>query len=499
MTREQALALAKARRLRAESEAAAQPQGAEAMRARGLTSPDPANANAAALSGMFPTSLPEQVGSGTAEGIGNMLGFPVDMMTKGVNAVGGLAGMSPIETPFGGSETMKAGLGSFISDVQPQTAAQRIGRRVGQDVGAGAVAGPLAGVGSLGGMALNAAADTASGLVGGLTAEATDDPNINAIVSILAGMGPVAASRAARPGPQAPTNDALRTRETALWDQVRDSRMRLTPNASQELKGNVSAKAYDMRMKPSLHGPEAPAAIDEVWGLPDRPTLWDIEEARRFIGENTPAGFDRKSTARITTGLKGEIDAYLDNIKHPDAGVARDARDVSRRRIASEKLDRSIDKAERRASASGTGGNTMNTPRQNLNRILDSPRESASFTKGEQGEMREIIDGKGGTNAARRLAGLSPDRGTLPLAGNVASFTAGMMTGDPLVAALSATPGAIGFAAKKIGERLTDAQINRLSEVIRNGGVSVPQKALTEGEKAVLSALLSTQLANQAQ
>lgn len=438
------------------------------------------------------TSLTEQVGTGTSEGIANMIGLPVDAVTGGLNMLG-----AGIEKPFGGSESIRGLLDPFMSDVEPQTMGQRIGRRVGQDVGAGAVAAPVAGVASLGGAALNAGADAASGLAGGLTSEVTDNPAINAIVSLLAGTGVAAGPYMARPGPQAPSNAALRSQEDALWQQVRDSGTRLSPTGSQALKGDVSAKAFDMRMKPSLHGPEATAAVDEVWSLPDRPTLWEVEEARRFIGENTPSMPDKKSTARVTVGLKEAIDRFMDRV--PGSETAKEARDVSRRRIASEKLDLSIDKAERRAARSGSGGNAINTSRQNIDALLNSPKQASTFTKAEREIMDTIVRGDRATNTARKVGGLSPDKGALPLAGNVAAMTAGVMSGDPVTALATITPGAVGFFAKKIGEDLTDAQIKRLSETIRNGGVPVPGKAMTAGEKAVLTALLSTQLANGAE
>jgi hypothetical protein len=442
------------------------------------------------------TNLVEQVGTGTSEGIANMAGFPVDMVTKGLNLIPGV----DIQKPVGGSESLQGLLDPFMSDVGPQTAGQRIGRRVGQDVGAGAVAGPLAGVGSVGGMGLNAASDVASGLAGGATSEVTDDPTLNMIASLLAGGGVVAGAKANRVGPQAPSNEALRAREDDLWEQVRNSKVRLTPGASQDLKGSVSARAYDMRMRPSTHGPEATDAIDEVWSLPDRPSLYDVEEARRFIGTNTPAGYDKKPTARIMGGLKSEIDDYLDKIPHPDAEIAKDARDVSRRRIASEKLDRTLDRAERQAARSNNGGNVVNSQRQRIDAILNSPKESASFKPSEIGQMNDIVRGTKGTNAARLAGSISPLRGGAYAGGNLGMVgsAAGFSGGDPLITALAATPGVISAVARQLGEHMTDQQIQRLSATIRNGGVPVAGKTMTDGERAVVAALLAGRGANEA-
>ena len=92
------------------------------------------------------TNILEQAGTGTSEGIAGMAGMPVDLLTKGINAVGGLAGMPPIQNPVGGSESIRGALSPFMSDTEPQTMGQRLARRIGQDVGAGAVAAPVAGI-----------------------------------------------------------------------------------------------------------------------------------------------------------------------------------------------------------------------------------------------------------------------------------------------------------------------------------------------------------------
>lgn len=445
------------------------------------------------------TNAIEQGTTGINEGIAQMLGLPGMGMSALVNM--GLAAESgndpagPVQMPEIGGPEFYQGVGrdlGLISETDPQTAGQRIARRVGQDVGAGALAAPVAGVSSLGGLALNTAADVGSGLAGGLTSEVTDDPIANIIASLLGGGSVVGASRAARPGPQAPSNEALRAVEDALWQRVRDSNVRLTPRATQELQGNVSAKAFDMRMKPSLHGPEATAAVDEIWSLPSRPSLWEIEEARRFVGDSTPVGYDKASTARITTGLKREIDDYLSGIPHPDARIADEARDISRRRIASEKLDRTLDRAERQAARANNGANVVNSQRQRIDAILNSPKDRASYKPSEIEQMEAIVRGTPGTNAARFLGSISPTRGGFYAGGNagLVGGVLGASGGDPVLTALAATPGAISAMARHVGESLTDQQIKKLSSTIRNGGTPLPGKTLTEGEQAVVRALL---------
>ena len=82
------------------------------------------------------TNMLEQSMSGVNEGLASLIGAPVDLMTgavnlipRGINAVAG-TNIPLIENGFGGSGTVKDVMGSAISDVAPQTRAQRFGRRL---------------------------------------------------------------------------------------------------------------------------------------------------------------------------------------------------------------------------------------------------------------------------------------------------------------------------------------------------------------------------------
>lgn len=81
--------------------------------------------------------------SGINEGLANIIGFPVDAATAGLNLMG-----AGIERPFGGSEQLRDLMAPTITDAEPQTGLQRIARRTGQEVGAAAV--PVAGLLNMG-------------------------------------------------------------------------------------------------------------------------------------------------------------------------------------------------------------------------------------------------------------------------------------------------------------------------------------------------------------
>lgn len=450
------------------------------------------------------TSMLEQGTSGLNEGIAGMLGFPGDMLRRGLDAVGIPLAENPtiggMEIPLvSSSEYWREVLGPTISEKPPQTAPQRIARRVGQDVGAGAVTAPVAGLASLGGLALNTAADAASGLAGGLTAEVTDDPTIQMIASLLAGAGPIA-GRAAMRAPAAPSIDDLRARENALYRQIEDSDIRLSPHQAQELQGAASARMIDDGMYPPQHT-AARGAVARVYEMPDRspagtPSLHDIEDVRQYINANvTPS--DVAGEARLGRGLKQEIDAYVNDLPRTNPAAAADvdaynqAHTTSRRRIAAESVDRQFAKAGWRAASTGTGGNDINAMRQNIRWFLDNPDRLRGFTPEEVAKMTEIVNGTNATNSARYVGSFAPMRGAA-----AGGFTLGQAylaghSGNPAYM----LPAGVGMVAQALGETLTRRQIDELSAMIRSGGPV--SRSLTDAEKSVIGALTAIQAERQ--
>lgn len=479
----------------------AQLTGADAMRARGLASPDPAEANAAALEGMKPqTNLVEQVGAGTNEGIAGMVGLPVDAVTGGLNMGARALGLPEIQKPVGGSESLRDILEPFITEAEPQTAAQRIGRRVGQDAGAGAVVAPVAGIASLGGMALNTGADLVSGLAGGVTSEVTSNPTLNLIASMLGGGSVIAGSRAMRPGPVVPTMDELRGTQRQAYANVEANPAQLTPQATTDLQQRLTGRMAAENIDPYLH-PKASRTLERIGEL-DQPSIYQVEQRRRLVGRDV-AGAPDPSERQLGSIMKDEIDDYLGGLQprqvqggSVDDAIAdlRTGREMTQRIKKSEAIDQAVYKAENRAATSGTGGNEINTTRQNIRAILDDPKKRRGFSEDEIAAMQEIVDGTPTINAARLLGRMSPNAGALPLFTSGGLVGAAGATSNPLLAA----PPAIGLIAKTIGERMTKRQISDLSRLILNGG-PVPAKTLSDAEKAVIAALVAAQASSQQQ
>ena len=100
------------------------------------------------------TGLATQFVAGANVGASNVMGLPVDLVTGGINKVGGYFGMDPIENPVGGSEFFKNIMEApqdlrgrqRLSDIAPTTKSERFARKVGEYVGGSAV--PAAGLAS---------------------------------------------------------------------------------------------------------------------------------------------------------------------------------------------------------------------------------------------------------------------------------------------------------------------------------------------------------------
>lgn len=457
---------------------------------------------AKAAKGEPQTNIVEQTGTGASEGIASALSFPTEMLNRGLGALGMPELRNPeiggVELPIFGTRSLhEQSLDPFMSDVEPQTAGQRIGRRIGQDVGAGATAAPLAGISTVGGMGMNLASDVASGTAGGLTGEVTDNPLVNAVVSMLAGSAVPLGSQAFR-SHDAPSIDDLKGKARDLYKQVEESDMRLTPGNTQELQGNMSARMYDMRMNPSLE-PRAVAAMDEAYDLGSRsptgePSLYELEELRRYIGRKVLPS-QEPGEKELGLALRDEIDSFVDKAAvakgaTSDVSALKEARETTRRYKNAEALDDAMDDAGRAAGSSGSGGNTINANRQAVKNALLKGKQAEYLTPEETAEVDKIVRGTRTSNALRRAGGLSPTRGALPLA-----FTAGQMFAASSGSPAFLMPSGIGIVAQALGEQLTKRQINDLSVMLRTG--AKPNRALSAGERAVLNALLASQAAQQ--
>ena len=274
------------------------------------------------------TTMTEQTMSGVNEGIAGILGAPVDLMTGAINmgkqGVNALAGtdFQPINDPVGGSGTFRELLDPTISDAAPQNTAQRYGRRVGQEIGAMAIPGGVMMRGATAPLklgAMEAASAVGSGVAGQTSQEIAPGNQVaDTIASMLGGLSPVAASRAARPSPKAPTLEELQAQSNAGYDAVRDSGATLSPQSADALAGGIEG-TFGTRPATRRMNPKAAVAAEELAGdMRQRPpTISEVDEARQWIGNNV-AGSNEAGERRLGMMMKDAIDSHLDQLQPGD-------------------------------------------------------------------------------------------------------------------------------------------------------------------------------------
>lgn len=137
-------------------------------------------------------------------------------------------------------------------------------------------------------------------------------------------------------------------------------------------------------------------------------------------------------------------------------------------------LDTAIEKAERRAASTGSGGNLDNAIRQNVRGILDNPRKSRGLTDAERQAAERVVRGGPVQNTLRLAGKLSPQGNGL-----MAALGIGGTMVNPAIGGLALG----GMAAKSTADRMTRKNVERLSQVIRAGGKTAKDLAdLARGE-----------------
>jgi hypothetical protein len=470
--------------------------------------PQPA---AAAPTGPQTNNL-EQGMSGVNEGIAAVAGFPADMLTgalnlgaRGINAVAG-TNMQPITDPFLGSQSIEGMMGRAISEDDPQNLTQRFARRVGQEAGAMVIPAGVMARGSgaiMRFLGLEAASSVGAGVAGQTSQEiAPGNQTADFIASLAGGLSPIAASRNLRTGPTAPTYEDVAAGRDAAYQAVENSGTTINQQSRDGLLGRMDNMALREGVHPELH-PRATVRIRNMENMPTNPTISQVETQRQLIGRDV-AGSAEAGEARIGVMMKNEIDEYLGSLtpgdtmgNNPSEAIAslRTARELAQRAFRINELSGNtgaITRAMRRASTSGTGGNEVNTVRQNIRAILDSDARRRGFSSEELAAMEEIVEGTFMGNKLRALSRLAPSSGGLSA---MAGIGAGMAAGGT-ENALFILPSLLGEVGQFASERLSRRQVGLLDELVRNGAPLAPRTMLNY-ERAAAGGLLASQVPNQ--
>jgi hypothetical protein len=439
-------------------------------------------------------NVAEQLGDGANTGIASTLGMPIDFAAWLVNTELRNRGWSDefIKDPFLGSASIRRGMDYILPEVpEPQTRAQRFARRVGEEVGASATMLPLAFASPavrarpLAAAGVEATSAVGSGLGAATANEVAPGSAFADITGALLGGFPAgaAASRAAglrfTPAQVRGGIDEQRQIASDAYGNVRADTRILPQDSVDDMALGLSARMDAERINPTLQ-PGSQAILDAILRDSSSPMrIEDMENLRRITQQSLPATAS-PADRRLSGIMTDEITAYLDNLGDPIADELRTGRTAYRRASAASAIEDAGVRAERRAAVTGSGGNEINATRQNIARIIESPRRARSFTPDELAQMDEVAQGTPGQNIARRLSRFAPSSGGLSAMLGVGGAMASPAVALPIMA--------VTEGAKALGERSTRKSIESLLQSLAPSRTLKPSDP---GMNNVIRALLA--------
>lgn len=352
--------------------------------------------------------------------------------------------------------------------------------------------------------------------VGGIQAMGEDTPLAEGMASgAIAGAGGTAVAGLLSKGANAVANkfgkksrlsvDDLKVRKNAAYQSVDDIGAEYTPGTIRGmLKGLDDSidTAVPIRHDNTLATRKnVGKMVGEMTGKPV--PLTQVDKARQVINRDLTKLPDA-AEADFGQDMIKSMDDYLNTVGplgvtarsgDPEEAIGRlaEARGLNSRMRKLEQITGKIDSAERRAARSlGTGDDS--TIRQNIDTILNSPKQRRGFTPDELGSMDELVRGTTGQNTLRQMGRMAPGGG-LSLAATGAGATAGTFIAPGIGTAIGgAIPSGVGFLAKKASERSTRNSTTKLMDLVASGGKKAkPKQVIPRDAEAALARLFMLQ------
>lgn len=274
-----------------------------------------------------------------------------------------------------------------------------------------------------------------------------------------------------------PTNEVIKKASQEAYDAADKAGVIIRPQASQRLSTALKTDLADFGYDTALH-PGISAVLSRVDDLASQNTTLKGLDIVRRVARSAAADFNNPSQQALAGKIIDHIDDFAGKLQPTDvlAGDAKaaansmmQARSLWGRMRKSEMVDEAVQKAEHRTGSTGTGGNSDNVLRQNIRGILDNKKKASGFTASERKAMERVVMGTPIQNSLRLAGRLSP-RGN----GLMAGLGLGGVMANPAVT----IPTMIGAdIAKRVADRATPANVERLSQIIRSGGLSAKEIA----------------------
>lgn len=351
-------------------------------------------------------------------------------------------------------------------------------------IGGSTAIGALAGYGGsnsddLRGLALDTALGAGLGLAGGVAGRAIGEgleiagSGIRSLANrVRNGKDPLSTEEGLRTA-----IDAVKSRSSEAYQKADQAGVIFKPEFTQNLYNSIQKELSESGYSPNIQG-RIRGVLNEISQSGDRNiTLKGVDNIRKIAGSVSMDGdaSERRLAGKIIEIIDRNVgNAPKSQVLSGDTQLAANAIKEARRDWKTQaKLNQVadlMDKAERRAATAGSGANSQNALRQNLNRILNS-KEGRGWTADEKDAIRNVVFGTNTQNRLRLLGKLSPETGALGISGLAAGGAASQLTGNPLFV----VPSAIGYGAKKASESIADKNALNVLRTILNNGTSTQQ------------------------
>jgi hypothetical protein len=284
--------------------------------------------------------------------------------------------------------------------------------------------------------------------------------------------------RMPKPAPRAkaePIGDVrarLKGETQAAYQAVDSAGHRFSPKDSRALSRDVTSLVQS-EGGAGIYPKAAAMArrVQSVLGQKGGVSLTQLDKLRSQVGEVLGKGSDAE--ARIGGLIREKIDGFIDASGAPELRAAR-AANTRYRKVAD--VEDAIESAALQAGSTYSGGNINNATRQKLRPYIDpkSSQRIRNLTPEEQNALRRVVVGTPGQNALRQVGKLSPEGNGLMQTVHALMLAGGFKTGG-VSAGASAAMAVSGAIAKRVADRQTAKNVDRLVQIIAAGGKEAPQ------------------------
>lgn len=287
---------------------------------------------------------------------------------------------------------------------------------------------------------------------------------LNVVFGAMAGRaGTAPIPRAARP----PNEAQLTKQRKAAYKAVETSGHRYSAEDFAGMVGDIKTRLAKEGYDPDFHEParKMVAKLEGKVANGIAPTLAELDKLRSFARKNVEKVGDGEQ--RRVGGVIGRgIDKFIDAQGGEASSLVTKARDLYKRELKVQQVNKAVRKAERQTRKSGSGGNSDNNLRSKMDSILE---KNAYLTDDERDALESIVMGGPAQNAARSLGKMSPLSGGL--SGMINTIAAAGTGGASLALSVPAT------GAKIAADMTTKAKVRGLIDLMAVGGTKAQLEA----------------------